>query len=318
MKWLKRAEDIINGDSLKTDEAIELLNLSKSSMPELLHAASFIKQRCLSDRKAVCSIINVKSGGCSENCSFCAQSVHHDTEVDEFPFLKKDEVVEKALEDEPYATRFSIVSSGRNLSKKDVETAAECIEAVSRKTAHRSCASLGTLSLSELIKLKKAGLKRYHHNLETAPSFFSEICTTHTYEERIQTIESVKKAGLELCSGGIFGAGETNEQQVEFFETIKKFNPDALPLNFLVPIKGTPLGNLELMPVFEAVKIIALSRFMFPKTDIKTGGGRMEVFRDMQSLVFLAGANGFITGSLLTVKGRSPEDDMNVIAQISL
>ena len=180
------------------------------------------------------------------------------------------------------------------------------------------CASLGILSSADFKRLKAAGLKRFHHNLEASRSYFPHVCTSHTYDERVETIKKAQSAGLDVCVGAIFGLGETDDDRIDVLEEIRALDPVAVPLNFLVPIKGTPMAARKRMSAWEAVKIIALARCVMPRKDILIGGGRLEVFGDEQHLIFKAGANAMIVGDLLTVKGRSPDADMELLREQGL
>jgi len=184
--------------------------------------------------------------------------------------------------------------------------------------AFEECASLGILSSSDFQRLKAAGLKRFHHNLEASRSYFPHVCTSHTYDERVKTIKEAQAAGLDVCVGAIFGLGETDDDRIDVLEEIRELDPVSVPLNFLVPIEGTPLAGRERMSAWEAIKIIALARCIMPRKDILIGGGRLEVFGDDQHLIFKAGANAMIVGDLLTVKGRTPKDDLELLRQQGL
>ena len=301
------------------DEARMFLALPKSALPDILQTASLVRRRFKGDTAVLCSIVNAKSGRCPEDCIFCAQSAHHKTAIEEWPLRSDKEIAATARKDAPYATLFGIVTSGRALGKDELAAVGRTLRRFdAEKIPQRPCASLGILGRSDLSRLKAAGLKRYHHNLEVSRNFFPQLCTTHTYDERVATVRAAQAAGLETCVGGIFGVGESVEDRINLLFEIAALSPASVPLNFLVPIAGTPVGHLPPFDLFEAVKLIALARFIMPDKDIKVGGGRIEVFGDSQALVFLAGANSIITGDLLTVKGRTPADDLKLLADLGL
>jgi biotin synthase len=225
----------------------------------------------------------------------------------------------RAAREEHHSRRCGIVTAGRGIRPEELETICETISGFQQQGLRQEpCASLGILSSADFKRLKAAGLKRFHHNLEASRSYFPRICTTHTYDERVETVKKAQAAGFEVCVGAIFGLGETNEDRLNVLEEIRDLDPVSVPLNFLVPIEGTPLADRERMSAWEAMKIIALARCVVPRKDILIGGGRLEVFGDDQHLIFKAGANAMIVGDLLTVKGRSPDADMELLREQGL
>lgn len=319
-KWIQEITDaVIRGFSLDKDAAKRLLHLNKAYFHDLLYAASEIRRTFKGNSVKTCSIINAKSGHCSEDCSFCAQSVHHKTDLACYDLLNSIKIIRAAQKEDNFSRHFAIVTAGKRLSKTDLQSVQNTVaELKGKQLKQRICASLGLLTENDLLTLKQAGLKRYHHNLEVSRNYYPNMCTTHAYEDRRKTIENARKAGLELCVGGILGLGESEVDRIDLLYEIKSCRPDAVPINFLVPIKGTPLAHKSIMPLWDAVKSIALARFILPDKDIKIGAGRLEVFKDAQHLVFLSGANGMIVGNLLTVKGRTTADDMKVIRDLEL
>jgi biotin synthase len=304
----------ISGTSLSLEEAIEFLSLGHDRINDIVFAGGTLRQKFRGNKISTCTIINAKSGKCSENCRFCAQSAHHRTNVETWELQEKESIAQYAKLDEPYGGYFGIVTSGKRLNENELEKVTETLSYFKTSAVtQEACASLGILEKKDFEKLKEAGLRRYHHNLEVSRNYFPQLCTTHSWEERKNTILAAKEAGLSICVGGIFGVGESIKDRVELLFEIAECDPDSVPLNFLVPIKGTPMENMPLFPVFEAVKIIALTRLIMPLKDIKVGGGRVEVFKDNQALPFLAGASSMITGQLLTVKGVSPDEDMQML-----
>ncbi len=316
MLFEKITKKVIEGGEITLEEAKSLLESPVENLPEIIFMASRIRRHCKKNRMAVCAIVNGKSGKCSENCAFCAQSAHFSTTAKTYSVLTPDELVEAAREEREWCRRFSIVTSGRGADKEILESCEEAVKRIESETKLLPCASLGILSKEEFLRLRKAGLRRYHHNLETSRNFFPSICSTHTYEERVKTIRDAKDAGLEVCVGGIFGLGESTEDRISFLFEIKEVDPVAVPINFLTPIEGTPLGDRSTISPFEAAKIIALARCIMPEKDIKVAGGRLDVFKDTPSLPFLAGANGMITGNLLTTRGRTPEMDLELLSSL--
>ena len=309
------SQDVINGRVLKPREASALFKLE---MIELLYGANRIREHFKGKKINLCRIINAKSGSCGENCSFCAQSAFHKTSINKYPLVGP-EAVRTALEEaaRSRAGCFGIVTSGKKLSGGEVEKIRGYVRENSKKGI-RVSASIGEVSYEELVKLKKAGLKRFHHNIETAESFFPKICKTHTFSDRIRTAQSVKKAGLELCCGGIFGIGETRAQRVEFAFALRGLDPDSVPLNFLNPVPGTPLEGAKPLSCEEILKIIAVVRFILPDKDISVCGGREVNLRDLQSWIFFAGANGMMTGNYLTTAGRGTAQDIKMIEDLGL
>jgi biotin synthase len=266
----------------------------------------------------LCTICNGKSGRCTEDCAFCSQSRVSNVNSPIYPLLPKDELKQGALA--AYNTpinRYSIVTSGKRLSRNEVMRIAEAIVELDQDPLDY-CVSLGTLDRVDFEILKDAGISRYHHNLETSRSHFKEVCSTHNYDERIETIHSAKRQGLSVCAGGIFGVGETDDQVLELALTLKELDVDAIPINFLTPIRGTPLGKANNLSPLRCLKIIALFRYVLPKKEIIICGGRVNNLRHLHPMIFYAGASGIMTGNYLTTKGRSLQDDLKMLAELKL
>jgi len=316
------AQEVLQGKKLNQEEALRLINTPDSEIYELLSASDQIRRFYKGNKVRLCAIINAKSGRCSENCTFCAQSAHFKTQIETYSLVAKEIMLAaaKRAEKEMSATCFSIVTSGKSIhSSSELESIASAIENISQETRLSRCASLGTLEENQIKKLKAAGLTRLHHNLETAESFFSKVCTTHSYQERVRTVRLAKKMGLEVCSGGIFGLGETEEQRVELAFTLKELKVDSVPINILHPIPGTPAAeNYQPLPPFEVLKLIATYRFILPQADLGVLGGREFALRDLQALIFPAGANVILIGDYLTTKGQAPEKDLQMIKDLGL
>jgi biotin synthase len=293
----------------------EILNeVISADLPRLFVLADSMRREKRGERVDLCAIVNAKSGNCPEDCAYCAQSLRHRTDIETFPLLEKEEILRRAREARSWgARRFCIVTSGRKPTPDELGRIAETVSEI-RILGLLPCATLGILAPDELRLLKDAGLERYHHNIETSERFFPRICSTHTYSDKIRTIESVRKAGLSLCSGGIFGLGETWEDRLQMARTLRELDPDSVPINFLIPINGTPLGERPMLPPIEALRIVSLFRLMLPEKEIRICGGRHQTLGEFNSMVFLAGADGLLIGNYLTRQGRGVEDDLRLIA----
>jgi len=266
----------------------------------------------------ICSIINAKSGRCGEDCKFCAQSARHDTDVSTYSLKNTGEIVDAARSaKEIGAQRFGIVTSGNRLTQKELEAIREAISRIKRDLGMDVCASLGALSKDELTLLKCAGLSRYHHNIETSPRFYPQVVTTHTFQERVDTIKAAKEVGFEVCSGGIIGMGETWDDRREMANILRELDVDSVPINILIPIKGTPFENLDMISPEDVIKTIALFREILKEDKtIKIAAGREAMPDDSQIDAFLAGANGMLISGYLTIKGRPVEEDQKLIKEI--
>lgn len=301
------------------DQALELIPSDAETVLDLVSCANKIRQWFKPQQVFKCSIINAKSGRCSEDCAFCSQSAHHHCEVETYALRSAEQLVDSGLKlAEAGATHYGIVTSGTALNADEIDTVCRAAEELKALSGLHLCASLGMLSKQSAHKLKAAGITRYHHNLETARSYFDEICTTHHYVDMVETILAAKEAGIEVCSGGIFGMGESWTQRVELAFILKELDVDSIPINFLNPIAGTRLEGQPIMQPLDALACIALFRFIHPRKDITICGGREITLKEFQSWVFFAGANGLMVGNYLTTKGRSIEIDMEMIAQLGL
>lgn len=309
---------ILAGERIVKDEAVYISEIPQKDILSLLTSANIIREHFRCDFIDLCAIINAKSGACPEDCSYCAQSSKSFSKTSVYPLLKKNTVIEKAMEAKDKGVkRFCIVTSGRKPNGKEIREIASMISEV-RSIGLLPCATLGLLNKDELLLLKDNGLERYHHNIETSERFFSEICGTHTYSDKLKTIEAVQSAGLSLCSGGIFGMGETWDDRIDMAFALRELNVDSVPINFLIPVKGTLLGNRDLMDPFEALRIISLYRIILPEKEVRVCGGRVQVLREFNSMVFTAGADSILTGNYLTTTGRTFDDDIKMIYQHGL
>ena len=302
------------------DEWEDIFRLNSTNFWPVLGEAHGLREAYFGRQVSLCVIINAKSGLCSEDCAFCSQAATSKAEVTKYPLLPKDKLVDAAKAAYAQgATRFSLVTSGKGVvSVKEQGEILGAVAAIREAVPIRVCVSLGLADRPFLEELQDAGVYRFHHNLETAASFYPHICSTHTYRDRLATIEAAKDAGLKVCSGGIFGLGETVAQRHEMAQTIKELAVDAIPLNFLHPLAGTRLADRPLLEPLEALKIIAAFRLTFPDKTIIICGGRQPTLRSLTPLVFAAGANALMTGDYLTTKGRLPEDDRQMLADLGL
>jgi biotin synthase len=312
-------QEALNNDGISPSASWELLNVEDNLLPLLFHGACRIRDQFTGGEIKLCAIVNAKSGRCPEDCTFCAQSAHHKTRIETYPLMAPKEIFQKAREAEAMgAKRFSIVTSGTSVEGKDLKRVVETLVLLKKETKLNLCGSLGIITRNTADRLKESGLSCYHHNLETAPSFFSEICTTHSYEDDLNTLRHAKEAGLEVCSGGIFGLGESPEQRLELAYTLRQTDIDSVPLNFLNPVSGTPLQKAEPLRPLDILKSVALFRFILPQKDIRICGGREYGLRDLHPLVIWAGANGIMIGNYLTTKGRDYQADLQMIRDLGL
>ena len=309
-------EKILDGGTITFEEALKLMEIDEKDEAVLAcfyQAANEIRKKYAGNKVDLCTIMNAKSGKCSEDCKYCSQSVHYTTGVEEYDLLNYDKILERALEMEKEgAHRFSLVTSGRGVDGEDFEKLLEIYSKLKQDTNLKICASHGIISHEQAMRLKDAGVSMYHHNVETSSTYYGEICTTHSYQDRINTIENVQKAGMELCCGGIIGMGESVEDRVKMAFEIKELGVKSIPVNILNPIKGTPLEDTETMMPVEALKTMALYRFVIPDCYIRYAGGRM-LLGDLQEIGFRAGVNAALVGNYLTTIGSKIEDDIRII-----
>ncbi len=299
---------------MNKEEIKPFLNLP---LPELILFANKMRHDFAGSKIELCNIMNAKSGLCSQDCKFCAQSGRHGTGIPTYSLKSKKEMVEAAgRAKEIGAARFDIVTSGDNLSEEDFNVIAGAVSEITQVIGIKMCASLGSMSEERLLILRKAGLSRYHHNIETSPGFFQKICSTHTFEDRVKTIRAAKRAGLEVCSGGIIGMGESLEDRIEMAFCLKDLDVDSVPINILVPIKGTPFEAKNTLSSSDAIRTIALFRIILKDKIIKIAAGRESILKDFQAMAFMAGANGMLIGGYLTIKGRQVAEDKELVKEI--
>ncbi|MDF1578590.1 MAG: biotin synthase BioB [Desulfurivibrionaceae bacterium] len=295
----------------------EIDRLRKLPLRELAALALEQKLAARGTRISLCSIINAKSGKCSEDCRFCTQSAHYHTDAPVYPLKDREEVVAAAgAAKKAGASRFSLVTSGRGISRAEVEPIAELVAAIRAEVGIEVCASLGIMDAGGLTLLKEAGMSRYHHNLETSREFFPQVVATHTFEDRVKTIEACHAAGVEVCAGGIFGLGESEEDRISMALSLRELEVDSVPLNILIPLPGTPLAGMAPIPAAAVLRSIALYRLINPAVPIRLAGGRETILTDLLGSAFMAGADGMMIGGYLTQRGRAPEDDRRFVAEI--
>ncbi len=311
-------KNVISGNSISFDEAEKLI--STNNLTKLAHCANIITKKFNQEKVDVESLINAKSGNCPEDCSFCAQSTFYETGITKYPLLSEEIILEKAKEAQKSGSAsFCLVCAYREPSQNDFEKICKIIENLKNEVNLDINVSLGFMTPERAKRLKLLGVKRYNHNLEASESFFSKICNTHDYSDRVKTARIVKEAGLELCCGGIIGMGESRRQRIELAYSLSALDPDEVPINILIPREGTPkeLDNCSIDPV-DIIRTIAVWRFIMPKTILKIAGGREVHFNDGGRLALQAGANGIITGGYLTTNGNEPNTDIQMIHEIGL
>lgn len=307
---IKLKEKVLGG-ALLTKE--ELLTLVDAPLEELKIAACEIRNFFLQDEFDTCSIVAGKSGRCGEDCKFCAQSAHYKTSSATSPLLSKEKLVEAALYNDSFGVdRFSVVTSGGALSEKEIELLCESYSEISKKSEIKLCSSNGALTKSEFEKLKNSGVERYHCNLESSRNFFPKICSTHTFDSKLSTIQNAKEAGLEICSGGIIGLGESFEDRIDMALELQKIGVVSVPINVLNPISGTPLEHNKILEFEEIAKTVAIFKFALPHAHIRLAGGRINI-KNLGRDLFSFGVSAVITGNMLTTTGADISEDLEAI-----
>ena len=308
---------VISGESISFEEAGKLL--CSQDIVSLAYSANVITRKFNGDGIDVESLLNAKSGKCPEDCSFCAQSSFYNTKISKYPLLPKQVVIVRAKEAERQgASSFCLVCAYRSPPEEEFRQICDTIEALKKEVSIDINASLGFMTLERARRLKSLGIKRYNHNLEASDSFFSQICKTHDFADRVKTAKIVKEAGLELCCGGIIGMGETVKQRIELAFALAALNPDEVPINILIPNEGTPMAQIDTITPEEAIRTIAVWRFIMPKVILKLAGGREVHFSDNGRMALRAGANGIISGGYLTTGGNEMSNDLNMIHEIGI
>ncbi|MDU4962503.1 MAG: biotin synthase BioB [Sporomusaceae bacterium] len=304
-------EKVLQGHAVTPEEAAALTQIPRQDIMLAAAYANKIREHFAGDRIDMCGVINARSGFCSEDCKFCSQSVFHHTDVVPYDLLDSRQLLEKAREAKRQgARRISIVTSGKGMENDPAFAAIiAAIRLIEQETGMPVCANLGTITPRQACQLADAGVKRYAHNIETSERFYPAVCTSHPFRERIATLEAVKRAGMELCTGGIIGMGETWQDRVDMAFTLKEHDVYSVPINILNPIRGTALEDAVVPSPLDILLTFALFRFILPDKVIRPAGGREINLRDMQGSVLLAGANGLIVGNYLTFGGRDAAMD---------
>ena len=301
--------------SISYEEAVELTKYSDKNA--FYNAANLIREKYCGNVFDTCSIMNARSGLCSEDCKWCAQSSKHKTNIDIFPIVNAEEALGCAIKNDIAGVkRFSLVTSGKSVKKEEVEKFCEMYKLVREKTGLKLCASMGFIGKEEMLMLKHAGVSRYHCNLETSSSFFPEVCSTHTIEEKKQTLLLAKECGLEICSGGIIGIGESMEHRVELACELRSLGVKSVPINILNPIVGSALENAAPLSDDEILTTMAMFRFVLPDAFIRFAGGRVKMSEELQIRALHSGINGSIVGDLLTTNGPSIEKDFEMFKKV--
>ena len=312
-------EKVLSGQKISKEEASILINVSDDTLGHLSDAANEITRKFNGDVVDVETLINAKKGNCPEDCSFCSQSAFYKSEIDTYKLLPSEIIIDNAKKAKEEGVKsFCLVCAWRSPSEHDFDQICDIVQKVNDRVGIEVNCSLGFITNEMAIRLKNLRVKRYNHNLEAARSFFANICTTHTYQDRMDTAKIVKKNGLELCCGGIIGMGESRIQRLEMGLDLSELAPEECPINILVPQKGTPLESQQKVSFGEILRTIAVYRFLMPKTILKIAGGREIHLANDQEKILLGGANGIITGGYLTIGGNTPKDDFQMISQIGL
>ena len=306
----------ILGTGCSADEAEFLLTVDESL---LFEGTQKIREAQFGNEVQLCAIINAKSGKCDMDCTFCSQSRYNSTKIDEYPMMQEAELTKQIEEITKNGDcRCSVVTSGGKLTGEDVEGLVETVAKIDFGKKSPMCASLGRLTPKELKNLKEAGVIRLHHNLEASKEFYPEICSTQTWDQRLKTVKAAQEAGMDICSGGLFGLGESWQDRISLALTLRELNVDSVPINFLYSHEGTPMCHEKKLSASEALRIIAVYRCLLPKAILRICGGRSHVLGNRQPELFQAGANGIMTGNYLTVTGSQYDLDLEMIAKLGL
>lgn len=315
MDILKLADEIIEGKRLSREDDLDFF--VTCNLNDLCAGADKIREACIGDRVDLCSIINGMSGRCPEDCKYCAQSAHNHTDCEVYDFLPEEKIMEACKTNEKEGVdRFAIVTAGRALSGEEFDKAIKAYERMNKECDIELCASMGFLSADQLHRLHEAGVTSYHHNIETSRRNFPNICSTHTYDMKIETLKKVKAEGMYACSGGIIGMGESWDDRIDMAVSLAEVGVDSIPINALMPIKGTPLENLESLTEDEILRTIAMFRYINPEADIRLAAGRALMKNDGE-MAFKSGASATITGNMLTtVAAATIQSDRKMLQNI--
>ncbi|WP_341473716.1 biotin synthase BioB [Desulfofundulus thermobenzoicus] len=317
--WREIKNKVMSGEGLSREEALQLAGLPPGYLMELLDLSRQVRERFTGREVELCSIVNARSGLCSENCRFCAQSSHHKTGVKIYPLIGPEKALEKARRMEAAgARRFALVTSGRGIGEHDFEQVLAIYRVLRAETRLQLCASLGIIDQEKARRLKEEGVTMYHHNLETSRRYFPQICTTHTFEERVATIRASRAAGLSVCAGGIIGLGERMEDRLEMVLELRELGVTSVPVNILNPIPGTPLAGQKPPPVEEILKTVALFRLIMPRATFRLCGGREPALGYRQGEALAVAVNGLMIGNYLTTRGNEIEKDLDMLGSMGL
>ncbi len=310
-------DGVLDGKSLSFKDARVLLTLERDDVPLLMHTADAVRRKFCGNKIDLCSLVNAKSGLCSEDCKFCAQSSRYKTNCETYPLLSIEKIVSAAREAKRAgATNFCIVISGPGPNSEEFDKIKKAIVKINKEVGIKIDCSLGILEIAMIKELKQLGVTRYNHNLETSKDFYKDICKTHSYKNRLDMVGMLKDVGLDACCGGIIGLGEDIEERLKLIFSLKELGIKCVPINILNPRKGTPLEDVESLSPMEILKTIAVFRLILPDSIIKVAGGREYGLKDFQAMAFLAGANGMIIGGYLTTKGRSVKEDLQMVKDL--
>ena len=316
---LRCKENVLLGKKITPEDAKLLINTNDEHLIDLAESANEITRRFNGDQVDVEQLNNIKKNACSEDCTFCGQSAFYNTDLESYQLPEPDEIVRQAQKaKDENSESYCLVAAWRAPSSDDFEKVCRIIKEINDKVGIKIECSLGFLTKEQAVKLKELNVKRYNHNLETSRSKFPDICTTHTYQDRIETLKIARDAGLELCTGGIIGMGETREQRLELALELARLNPEEVTINILVPIIDTPLELQTPIPEGEIIRFFALVRFMLPHSIIKISGGRETNLSDQGKTLLQSGANGIITSGYLTMGGNDAKKDIRMIKEIGL
>ncbi|MFN7181157.1 MAG: biotin synthase BioB [Planctomycetota bacterium] len=314
------AKEALQNRTVDKDDYLKVI--TKTDIYDLMYATNQLRRFYFHDRIEVTTLLNAKSGACLEDCKFCSQSSYYRTHAPVYPLAPYQVFLDSAkYAINVKADRLCIVTSGNQLNEDEFNQMCQNVKKIKEQfngDRIRVCCSIGMQTLERVKKLKESGVDRIHNNLETSRRMFSSLCTTHSYEDKLKTLQAIRDGGAEMCAGGVFGLGEDWEDRIDLAFDLKLFEPESVPINFLVPIKGTPFEKCQYLTPQEALKIICLYRLIFPKATIRVSGGREYNLRTLQSQIFFAGANSIVTGGYLTVKGSSPENDYQMIKDCGL
>lgn len=315
---LEVRQQVLDGKRINREQAVQLSACSRAMIPYICAVANEVRLHFRGDRIELCALTNARSGNCSEDCAFCAQSAHHSTQINQYPLISAEEILEQAkIAENRGADEFCIVTSGKGQeNSKDFEIILEAIRLIRAHTSLRVGTSLGFMSPEQMRALKEAGVFRNNHNLETCREHFGNVVGTHTYDMRQDHVKEIIRTGINACCGGIIGLGETPEQRLNLAFEVSELDVECVPINILNPVSGSRLQNQSALEPMEILKTIALFRLINPQSTIKIAGGRQDKLRELQAAALLSGANGIILGNYLTQPGRDWKTDLQMISDI--